>query len=170
MDDDAQDPYGVATSLEQFYKFKQLAEHSKRLQEGIRDNLLEVIEDAVARGEDGFAWTDPTTGSQFIRLPRPVTDLKQREIGMIKREKRTSTPLLEDKAWAWLEEHDLLGECTETITVLNEEAVIALNFSERIPDDVFKSFYDEKVTWAFVQVEGEAPDDELLEEVEQGER
>jgi hypothetical protein len=69
----------------------------------------------------------------------------------IKREKRTQRRLDPEAAEKYLREKGLWDECTETIVVLSEEKLLALNFGQeaKISDEDMESLYAVTTTYAF---------------------
>lgn len=67
---------------------------------------------------------------------------------------RTSTPLNPERAMALITEKGLVDECTETIVVVKEEAILAANFGDLITDQELASLYDESSNDAFFLQEG----------------
>jgi len=145
----------VVKWTEEFFRFKKLAAHSKKMQESLRDDLLGYIEETAEDPPDDLeTWTD-SNGSQYVRLPVPVEDsVKNKDIQVLKREHRVSKILDEDRATELLAERKLLERCTIMVPVLDEESILALNFEGVLSDEDLKSLYDEKETWAFTQQEG----------------
>jgi hypothetical protein len=142
-------------TTQQFFEFKRLAEHATKVRGELKDRLMDFIEEAVHL-EDDEAWEDEK-GNQFYRLPEGVEDptKKGRVVQVLKREKRVANVLDEPMATLLLKNKGLLERCTQTIEVLDEEAIIGLNFSGELTDKELQSIYDQKVTWAFVQQEGD---------------
>ena len=75
---------------------------------------------------------------------------KAQVVKSIMRQKRVSTRLNEDRTMALLKELDLLKECTEVVVVLDEDAVLAANYSGKISDDDLKACYDTTENYAFI--------------------
>lgn len=67
----------------------------------------------------------------------------------IERRERVSNRLNEDKAMALLVKKKLVEECTETIVVLKEDAILAANYSGKITDKELATLYEESSTFAF---------------------
>lgn len=92
-------------------------------------------------------------GSLFLELDTPIV-VGNKTYTHLKRERRSSPQFLEEKAEEWLHTNGLWDEATETITVIDQDKLYVLNQQERIPDDVLDSFFEDKITWAFVPVTG----------------
>ncbi len=87
-------------------------------------------------------------GHKVIELPEPLPLGKKTMVGM-KRQRRAGQSLSQDRAEAFLKSKKLWDQCTTTVTVINEDAILALNFSGQITDVDLKKLYDEKESFAF---------------------
>ena len=101
-------------------------------------------------------------GHRVLRLNEPVVfhaykggKAKETEVTGIRRVRRASTSLNEERTMAFLAKKKLLDSCTATIQVINEDAILAANFEGTISDDDLAKLYDESETFAFYLVEGE---------------
>ena len=81
-------------------------------------------------------------------IPKTVTG--------IKRQRRVSQPLNEERTMAMLKEKGLLDQCTEVVVVLNEDAILAANYSEEISDEELAACYDENESFAFYLITEDA--------------
>lgn len=106
-------------------------------------------------------------GSRSLLLEEPVVftsykggKAKEKEITGIRRQYRAGqTHLNEERTMAYLAKHKLLDRCTSTITVINEDAVLAANFEEKISDADLAALYDTtEPTYAFYLLEGDDDD------------
>lgn len=124
-----------------YAQFRSLREKGQMEEDKLKKNILGYL---AERGQE------TPEGHRFLSSER-VKIGKKYIIGF-KRQRRVSLVLDQEKAAAWLEAQGLLGQCqvTETVTYFNEDALIGLNFSEVIPDDVFKGFYVEKENFALL--------------------
>lgn len=102
-------------------------------------------------------------GHRILRLNEAVVfhsyktgKVKEIEVTGIRRVQRAgSTSLNEERTMAFLVKKKLLDECTTTVTVINEDAILAANFDERISDEDLAKLYDTSdPTFAFYLVEG----------------
>lgn len=71
-----------------------------------------------------------------------------------KRTARRSKVLDEDTVMAFLKKKGLIDQCTQTIRVVDEDAILAANFEGQITDKELATLYEEKITYAFNLVEG----------------
>ncbi len=105
----------------------------------MRDDLL------VAQGEedsDGHYWY---TFDDAIEDPSGKADVTG-----LKREHRKSKTLNAERAEAFLRKRGLWDECTETVVVISEDAILAKAFDKVISDKDLNSLYDVKESYAFV--------------------
>lgn len=89
----------------------------------------------------------------------PTKRLGKKLVNGIRRQRRVSQSLEQDKAIAWLTANNLLEQCTYTEVFLNEDAILSLAMSGEIPDEVLRSFYSQKESYALVMMETEDEDD-----------
>lgn len=99
-------------------------------------------------------------------LPTQRLKIGKKAVIGFRRQRRVSQQFQESAATQWLKDNGLLEECTvtETTTYLNEDAILSLNFSGRIPDSVMQTFYTEKETFALTLIEADEDDDESEED------
>lgn len=106
-------------------------------------------------------------GHRVLRLNESVVfhsykagKVKEVEVTGIRRVQRAGqTNLNEERTLAYLAKRKLLAECTTQVTVINEDAILAANFDERISDEDLAKLYDTSdPTFAFYLVEGEDVD------------
>lgn len=108
----------------------------QKQQKEIRNVLIERIESDGYDDSDGHGWLDLATEIDGTTS--------------IKRERRSSRSLDEDAALEVLTELGLQEECYKTVRVVDEDAVWAALFEERLTDDHIEAIFPEKVTWALV--------------------
>lgn len=123
---------------QQVREYKALQAQIKDLQAAqkkVRDSLMETIENAGYTDSDGHWWID---------LPEEVDGTTA-----IKREKRSSRSLDEDAAEEVLTSLGL-EDCFKTVRVVDEDAVWAALYEEKINDADIEAIFPEKVTWALV--------------------
>lgn len=134
--------------LQHYLDTRNLRETVERVENDAKSKLKSIIEQAAA-DEDPLAHTDEK-GSEFLDLVGVVNNpLKDgAEVTQIKREKRISKSLDEDAALELLDTLGLRDQCLMTIQVLDEEAILALNYTGKISDEDLKAMYSETTTWA----------------------
>jgi hypothetical protein len=99
-------------------------------------------------------------GHRILHLNEPVIfysyktgKAKEITVSGIRRVRREGTSLNEERAMQYLAKKNLLDQCTTQVTVLNEDAILALNFDETISDADLATLYDDSETFAFYLVE-----------------
>ena len=131
--------------VRQYAQFRTLRERSASQEERYKKDLLGMLE-ATGEEEDSGHKVRPTS--------EPVTIGKKTVVGF-RRQRRVSQKLNADKAEEWLQANGMLAECQVTQTFLDEDAILGLNFSGNIPDQVFKGWYEESETFALTLIEGD---------------
>lgn len=126
-------------TVREYLSNRLLRERAQKVEDDLKKTLMSHLVDA---GEDHEG------GHKVIMLAEPLPYGDKKILG-IKRQRRCSTSLNPDKAMKYLEKKGLLDECTTSIVVLNEDALLAANFDGRIPDKDLKSLYDDSETFAF---------------------
>lgn len=86
-------------------------------------------------------------GHRFYYFPSGIG-----EVQGVKRERRVSQVMDEDVAMNLVEKYGLQDSCLETITVLNEEGLLAANFKGTISDEEMQEVYSQKETFALILV------------------
>ena len=97
------------------------------------------------KGQAQEAGVEDEKGSRFLALAEPVDGMRT-----LKAEKRTSHVLDANMAEFILKKKKLLKACQRTITILDEDAVLALIFEGKISKAEENEMYTERVTWAFI--------------------
>lgn len=110
-----------------------------------KKELLAVLAEA---GEP----TDEGHRRLVLDEPLPYVDPKgnERVVTSILRQRRVSQQMDELATMALLEKKKLLEKCTRTITVLDEEAVLAANYEGTITDKELAALYSESESFAFL--------------------
>lgn len=81
-----------------------------------------------------------------------VLPLQDEESGIkaVVKQRRVSKVFDEDTANNLLQERGLFESCTKTVTVLDQDAVMAAYYDGKLTDDDIDTMFPEKVTWALV--------------------
>jgi len=74
---------------------------------------------------------------------------KEKKIVGCERRKRTTNNLNEEKFMALIKKKKLVEECTEVVTVVSEDAILAANYQGKITDQELAGLYEENTTYAF---------------------
>ena len=103
----------------------------------LKTRLSEYVDENGDADENGHLWVELPANS-------PISSLK--------REKRVQRILDEDAAEALLKKKRIYKDCTTTITVLDEEKILAAHYQGKISEEELDTLYSENVTWAFKAV------------------
>lgn len=114
-----------------------------------REELTKAENQRKASLMDILSECEPTDekGNVVVSMSAKVGDVTG-----FKRERRVSNVLDQDAAAALVEKYGLEDDCYETITVLNEDALLGANFAGKISDEEIASLYTQKETFAFIMV------------------
>jgi hypothetical protein len=144
----------IDPTVQEYLLNRSMREKSAHIEDALKKTLMETLADNGELLEGGHRQLD-------LETPMPFTSYKDgkpkaKTITGIERKRRGSQSLNEERTLALLKQRDLVSKCTEVVVVLNEDAVLAANFSGEISDEELKALYDESETFAFYLVEGEA--------------
>lgn len=130
--------HGPDIAIEQYLQFRRGRERFQKNEDILKKDLMLFL---TANGEqDG-------KGGSVYTMEDPID-----EVAGIKRERRVSQILDEEAAMELVLKYGLESSCLETITVLNEDGLLAANFAGVVPDEEIKALYTQKETFAFVLV------------------
>lgn len=129
---------GLENLTYNYLKYRSGRESLLKLENNLKSELLAVLSEA---GEED------DKGNRFYYLGGTIEDIQG-----VKRERRVSRTLDEDKTLEVIKKYGLENECLETITVINEDAILAANFDGKISDEEMASLYTEKETFALILV------------------
>lgn len=124
--------------INQYLQFRKGREGLQKNEDIIKKSLMELLADEVDPDEKG---------NRVFDLPEPVDGIKG-----VKRERRVSQIMDENYALELIKKYGLEATCLQTITVINEDGILAANFAGDIPDDDISALYSEKESFAFVLV------------------
>lgn len=102
----------------------------------LRKRIMAVIEERGEVNDKGSLILDASDSNNG-----PMQVVKQR---------RVSKMFDEDKADALLQEKGLFETCTKTITVLDQDAVMAAYYDGKLTDEDIETMFPEKVSWALI--------------------
>ncbi len=125
---------GVVDLVEKYQQVKHLQKMWADQEKTLKERLLKVLIEEGEEDDKGHYWFD---------LPEEVDGTKA-----IQRQRRVSHVLHEVAAEEELRKLKLWDKCTRQITVLDEDALLALAFQKKIPDAVMQEIYEEKVVYA----------------------
>lgn len=124
--------------IKQYLQFRKGREGLQKNEDHVKKSLMEVLTYEVEPDDKG---------NSFIHLPEPMDGVEA-----VKRERRVSQVLDEDAALSLITKYNLEESCLETVTVLNEDGLLAANFAGVIPDHEIADLYSEKETYAFILI------------------
>jgi len=102
----------------------------------LRKRLLSTIEDLGETNDKGS-------------IVLPINDSTSNTASIIK-QRRVSKVFDEDKANNLLAEKGLFDSCVKTITVLDQDAVMAAYYDGKLTDEDIETMFPEKVSWALI--------------------
>ena len=123
-----------------------LREKSEKREKAYKDRLMVFLDQYGDEDENGhkfYFFDEPLVETGLASAPN---------VSGIKREKRVSQSIDQDRAMKLIEAKGLLDRCTTTIVVINEDAILGANFDGTITDAELSSLYDERESFAFVTV------------------
>jgi hypothetical protein len=126
----------IRREVQQYVTLKDEAEAITERVNTIKKRLTGYIEDLGEPNEKGsivLTVDDERTGTRSI--------VKQR---------RVSKQFDEDKANSILQSKGVFETCTKTITVLDQDAVMAAYYEGKLTDEDIDTMFPEKITWAIV--------------------
>lgn len=130
--------HGPDLAVEQYLQFRRGRERFQKNEDLLKKDLMLFL--AANGDQDG-------KGGATYRMEDPID-----EVVGIKRERRVTQMIDEDAAMALVTKYGLEDSCLETVTVLNEDGLLAANFAGVVPDEEIKALYSEKETFAFVLI------------------
>lgn len=133
------EPTPEETLLQRVRAFARLKTTVKSLteqQNGIRDELASLVENAGEVDSDG---------SQWLNLPAEVDG-----IASLKRERRVTRTLNMEESERILRDKGLYDECVVMVPALDEDAVMAALVQEKLTAEDIEEMYTSKITYAFI--------------------
>jgi UDP-3-O-[3-hydroxymyristoyl] glucosamine N-acyltransferase len=82
-------------------------------------------------------------------LVLPINDDKSNTTSIVK-QRRVSKMFDESKANTVLTEKGIFEQCTKTVTVLDQDAVMAAYYDGKLTDEDIETMFPEKVSWALI--------------------
>lgn len=133
LDPTSNDPMDLAR---QYLRFRAGREQLQKNEDVLKKALMEML-----------STQEDDQGHGYFRFSESLDGIEG-----FKRERRVSQILDEDLAMKMILTYGLEDTCLETITVINEDGLLAANFSGVIPDEAMQDLYIEKVSHAFVMM------------------
>jgi hypothetical protein len=145
----------IAGPVQEYLLNRSMRERSSYHETDIKATLMDILAAVgVPDGDEGehrmLLLEQPQEFTTYKNGKAKVTIIK----GIQRQERKGRMSLNEDRTMAYLTKRKLLPSCTTTVTVINEDAILAANFEGTIPDDDLKALYDESdPTYAFYLIE-----------------
>ena len=147
-------PGELITTLRDYLGNRSLRERSSYHEDTLKKELMGHLErEGVLEGE-GHRVIELDAPEEFFAVKAGKPEPKM--VTGIKRQRRVSQSLNEERTMALLKEKGLLDKCTEVVVVLNEDAILAANYDEEISDEELAELYDENETFAFYLITEDA--------------
>lgn len=124
--------------IKQYLQFRKGREGLQKNEDSIKKSLMDLL------AEEG---SPDDKGNRFFDLSEPIDGIKG-----VKRERRVSQVMNDEYALEIIKKYGLEDTCLETITVINEDGLLAANFAGLIPDSEVSALYTEKESFAFILV------------------
>lgn len=125
-----------SASVREYKSLKDQIDELTKRQKSLRDYLMDTVEQTGFEDENGNVW---------VELDDEIDG-----VVAIKRERRAKPALDEDAAAEVLSAKGLDEECYKTVRVVDEDAVMACLYDERLTEDDIDTIFPQKVTWALV--------------------
>ena len=147
-------PGDLLHTLRDYLGNRSLRERSEYHEGNLKKELMSHLETEGKPEGEGHLVIELDEPEQYfaVKAGQPQPKL----VTGIKRQKRVSQSLNEDRTMALLKEKGLLDQCTEVVIVLNEDAILAANYDESITDDELADLYDESESFAFYLITEDA--------------
>tara|TARA_Y100001949_G_scaffold67314_1_gene56983 strand:+ start:235 stop:645 length:411 start_codon:yes stop_codon:yes gene_type:complete len=116
--------------VQEYKAAKEMADTSKKRADGLKSQLIELVDERGYEGENGHRWFE-------------VGDHK------LKRERRVSKSFDAAACEEWAKSTGLWDEVSEVIEMLSEDKVLALAWDDPEIRSEIEAFYVERETWAF---------------------
>jgi hypothetical protein len=141
-------------TLRDYLSNRSLRERSEYHEGKLKKQLMSTLETQGELEGEGHRVIELDKPEEYfaVKEGNPVPKL----VTGIKRQRRVSQSLNEERTMALLKEKGLLDSCTEVVVVLNEDAVLAANYGGQIEDDELTDLYDENETFAFYLITEDA--------------
>lgn len=144
----------IAGPVTEYLANRSMRERSAYHEDQLKRNLMEILAAVgVPDGDEGHRKL-PLEEPQIFTTYKGGKAKQTTIVGIQRQQRKGSMHLNEERTMAYLTKRKLLPSCTTTVTVINEDAILAANFEGTIPDDDLKALYDESdPTYAFYLIE-----------------
>lgn len=136
----------LQTAMRDYLLNRSMRERSEHFEGALKREMMAELELRGVQEENKrtLALDEPLTYTTY-KNGKPT----EKKIVGCERRERTSTSLNEEKALALIKKKKLEGECTEVVTVVSEDAILAANYRGDITDKELAGLYEENTTYAF---------------------
>jgi len=134
----SQEQSSIFDMARQYLQFRKGREGLQKNEDVIKKSIMESLTNEGSPDDKG---------NRFYYFPESLDDVQG-----VKRERRISQVMDEDAALELVAKYGLESSCLETITVLNEDGLLAANFEGKIPDSEMSALYTERESFAFILV------------------
>lgn len=124
----------LTMEIAEYSRIKEQVDDLSKRQKELRDSLLGAIENLGETDDQGNFW---------MELPKPVGDVR-----VLKRQRRVTQTLNQERALQLLEENGLLDQCSQMVRVVDEDALMAAKWDGALTEEQIDSMIDTKVVWA----------------------
>jgi hypothetical protein len=123
---------------------RMLRERAEREESRGKKELMEILESTGEKDHEGHRHLPVT--------PQPYTNPKGEEktVNGVQRQRRVSQVIDAEAAEKLLRRKKLWDDCTETVTVLSEDKILAANYEGKITDKELAALYGELEQFAFL--------------------
>ena len=140
-------PFDLGSKLRDYLQNRSMKERATYHEDAGKKDLMTFIETTGELEEGGHRRVDLDELLPFVTYKGGKP--KEQQVTGLRRQRRQSTSLNEDRTMAFLKEMDLLDACTDVVVVLDEDAILAANYEGKITDDQLAALYDESEQFAF---------------------
>lgn len=128
---------GISEDVSSFYTLKERIASETKMLNILKKNLSDLVDSEGEADDKGHIFYDLPDGLPYSAL---------------KRERRVSKSLDEEKTEEILRSKELYDECTEQITVVDQDKVLAAHFEGKLTEAEIDAMFPPTITWAFVPV------------------
>lgn len=124
----------VSIEILEYQVVRDQVDELEKRKKSLRDSLMDTIKSAGEPDDQGHLW---------LELGADVNG-----VSALQAERRVSQSLNEERALEVLERLGLTEECTRTVRVVDEDAVLAAKYEDRIAEDDIDEMFDHRIVWA----------------------
>lgn len=132
----------VRTKLAKYLDARAQMNYAKRAMEDAKEELKPYLDNA----------RENAAGSKVLDLETKVNGPDAKEYSAVQYTRKVSRTLNEEKALNYLRRDQAFESAIVTVDHVDQDALWDLFVNDLIPQEVFDSFFDEKVTWAFTPI------------------